>query len=98
MEMSMKEIKDSYCNAKNKKKQIEILADLNCCTKKEIERIIQKIGNDTTGSDIINNLYKEMERLDREIHEREIEYKKIVIALEVLSKTNNKKGAENPVW
>ena len=40
MEMSVGEIKRSYDQAKNKKAQIGILADLNCCDRSEIEKII----------------------------------------------------------
>ena len=40
MEMSVGEIKRSYDQAKNKRRQIDILADLNCCDRSEIEKII----------------------------------------------------------
>lgn len=40
MEMSVGEIKRSFDQAKDKKRQIGILADLNCCDRSEIEKII----------------------------------------------------------
>lgn len=40
MEMSVGEIKRSYDQSKNKERQIGILADLNCCDRSEIEKII----------------------------------------------------------
>lgn len=40
MEMSVGEIKRSYDQAKNKERQIAILAELNDCDRSEIEKII----------------------------------------------------------
>ena len=40
MEMSVGEIKRSYDQAKNKERQIGILAELNDCNRSEIEKII----------------------------------------------------------
>ena len=40
MEMSVGEIKRSYDQAKNKRRQIDILAELNDCDRYEIEKII----------------------------------------------------------
>ena len=40
MEMSVGEIKRSYDQAKNKERQIGILAELNDCDRSEIEKII----------------------------------------------------------
>ena len=40
MEMSVGEIKRSYDQAKNKRRQIDILAELNDCDRSEIEKII----------------------------------------------------------
>lgn len=38
--MTPYEIRQNYKEAKSKKKQIKILADLNVCTKEEIKRIL----------------------------------------------------------
>lgn len=86
MEMGNEEIKSSYRNAKHPKKQIGILADLNCCSREEIKKIVQEAEEDSPDNDIIYRLHNRLDILDREIREREVEYKKIVIALEVLSK------------
>lgn len=86
MEMGQEEIRINYRNAKYPKRQIGILAELNCCSREEIKKIIQETEKGSPDSDIINRLYNRLDLLDREIREREIEYKKIVIALEVLSK------------
>lgn len=86
MEMGNEEIKSSYRNAKHPKRQISILADLNCCSREEIEKIVQETDKGDPISDIMNHLYRRMDQLDSEIHEREIEYKKTVIAIETLSK------------
>lgn len=94
MEMGHEEIKISYRNAKQKKKQLGILADLNCCSREEIKKIVQE-AEDSPDNDIIHRLYNRLDFLDREIRERETEYKKIVIALEVLSKNRKEKKNEN---
>lgn len=41
MEMSIREICESYRLAKNRKEQIEVLADLNACDKKVIIAILK---------------------------------------------------------
>lgn len=46
MEMSEAEIRRNYCEAKDKRAQVQILADLNATTRDEIERILAK----TSGS------------------------------------------------
>lgn len=40
MQMTNEEIIKSYKEAKNKQKQIKILADLNCCRPMEIKKIV----------------------------------------------------------
>lgn len=40
MEMTEKEIKANYASAKNKARQIKILADLNCCRPVDIKKIL----------------------------------------------------------
>lgn len=40
MEMTEKEIKANYASAKNKARQIKILADLNCCRPVDIKKIV----------------------------------------------------------
>lgn len=44
MVMSDSEILRQYRDAKNKKAQVGILADLNCCTKKEISEKLASLG------------------------------------------------------
>ena len=46
MQMSELEITNSYKEAKNKKSQIGVLADLNCCSKEEIISVLKKSGID----------------------------------------------------
>ena len=100
MQMSVTEIKKNYNEAKNKNRQIGILADLNCCSKEEIEKIvavenaieqkvekivIASIGKDLSLNDVRNKLYVRMDELDSQIKLLEKEYRKIVITLEVLA-------------
>jgi len=44
MTMSVAEICKSYTEAKDKVKQREILAELNLCTRKEIDKILSENG------------------------------------------------------
>lgn len=44
MEMAVVEIVSSYKNAANRNKQIQILADLNACTKKDITELLEAAG------------------------------------------------------
>lgn len=44
MEMEGVEIVSSYKNAANRNKQIQILADLNACTKKDITELLEAAG------------------------------------------------------
>ncbi len=100
MQMSVTEIKKNYNEAKNKKRQIGILADLNCCSKEEIEKIVavesaikQKkektyvspVEKELSVNDVRNQLYSRMDELDLQIKTLEKEYRKIVITLEVLA-------------
>lgn len=49
MTMSNEEIAREYRTAGDKKKQIGILADLNCCTKQEIAQILTEQGEKVDG-------------------------------------------------
>lgn len=102
MYMSVGEIKKNYYEAKNKKRQIVILADLNCCSKEEIEKILgveKKRESKTSRNDLAteqkkevsienvkNKLFSRMDELDRQIKELENEYREIVVAIKVISK------------
>ena len=46
MQMTNGEIVASYRQAKNKKEQVKILAELNCCTQDEIKKILLEGGLD----------------------------------------------------
>ena len=101
MQMSVEEIKRNYNEAKNKNRQIGILADLNCCSKEEIEKIVavensieQKkdsapiVKKELSVNDAVNKLYVRMEELDSKIKTLEKEYRNIVITLGVLAELN----------
>lgn len=49
MEMNENEIVRSYRESKNKKQQIGILADMNCCEPEQIKEILKKNGVDLRG-------------------------------------------------
>ena len=100
MQMSVEEIKRNYNEAKNKNRQIGILADLNCCSKEEIEKIVavedaieQKVEKTSVSpvekelsvNDVRNQLYERMDELDLQIKTLEKEYRNIVITLGVLA-------------
>lgn len=92
MEMSHGEIVLSYKRAQNRRTQIGILADLNECSKKEIENILMAAGEELPKGRtkkavekqkeipeaISKILMNRIEELDTIIHEAEKEYKEIV--------------------
>lgn len=91
MEMSNDEIIRNYRAAKNKKLQIGILADLNCCDKQTIKDIIAHEEMRTTGEKavdldrVVKVLYKELDGLELQIRPLECRYKKVVNAIDALS-------------
>lgn len=78
--MTEREICLSYREAKDKKKQIPILADLSELSKPEIIGILLRNGESVAKQDI-ERLYKRLDTLDAQITEREKEYRAIVKAL-----------------
>lgn len=70
----------SYREAKDKRKQIPILADLAQMSKPEIIGILLRNGESVAKQDI-EQLYKRLDALDAQIAEREREYRAIVKAL-----------------
>lgn len=91
MQMTIWEIQNSYRTAKNKEKQIGILAELNDCSIKDIKKIldidkkpVEEKPKEIAGEDIISKLFERLEVLDKEIKDKEEEYRKISIAIEVL--------------
>ena len=78
--MTEREICLSYREAKDKKKQIPILADLSELSKPEIIGILLRNGESVAKQDI-ERLYKRLDTLDAQIAEREREYRAIVKAL-----------------
>ena len=86
MEMKPEEIKRSYFAAKQKTKQISILADLNGCDEESIRQIIFGQKKDekhaiAPAQQISPAVYKaielRMEVLSGEIRQREVEYKEL---------------------
>lgn len=85
MQMSVAEIKRVYSQAKHKKKQVSILADLNGCSLKEILEIVHIENPKETEiqkeewipEPEQKALIDRLEELDREIRKLEIEYEKV---------------------
>lgn len=78
--MTEGEICSMYRNAKNRSKQLLILAELTGKNKAEIIAILLKNGEEVAERDI-NQLYKRLDTLEAQIAEREREYKAIARAL-----------------
>ena len=78
--MTEREICLSYREAKDKRKQIPILADLSEKSKPEIIGILLRNGENVMKQDI-EQLYTRLDTLDAQIAEREREYRAIVKAL-----------------
>lgn len=79
MVMSENEIKRDYNAAKDKEAQIGILADLNLCSKEEIKRIVEGKG------ELLQSLFEELDQVEAEAKRLEEWYKKLAIAIEVIS-------------
>lgn len=99
MYMTGSEIYRDYRQARHKSRQIGILADLNRCSKGEIEAVIAKYEKQNevttpveaptpeqaeTGY-VLSRLYEELDQLNAEIRRLEEQYKETTIAIKVLS-------------
>lgn len=92
--MTESEIIRNYQQAKDKKKQIGILADLNLCDKATIEKIVgihkepakKKSDKKPDLNEVIKNLYEEMEAVDKHIKELEERYTYLKAAIDAVSK------------
>lgn len=86
MTMDKGEIVREYKYAKNQRKMISILADLNCCSKDEIREILglkvnQKRKQRSKAKLIdeeIKSLYERLDELDKQIIPLEDEYRRTV--------------------
>ncbi len=95
MQMSDEEIRRSYGSAKNKNKQIGILAELNNCSKNNIKRILgideaveevlETEPQEPTKSELLTMLFTKLDALDNQIKTLEKEYKDVHTAIEVVS-------------
>ena len=87
MQMTDSEIIRNYNQAKDKKLQVGILADLNCCSKDKIEQILGIAKKPQEKSDnIMDMLFAKLDAIDCQIKDLEEEYRKVGIAIEVLGK------------
>lgn len=98
MQMTDEEIRRNYASAKNKKTQLGILADLNCCEKDEIKRIVEHVPKHEVKQDTVSHLqetqgsvriiqeilFKKLDELDKQIKTLEVEYRNMLIAIEVI--------------
>lgn len=86
MEMGIGEIRRQYKYAKNKKKCISILAELNCCSKDDIKAILGltenknvKVANKVKLNDNdVKSLYERLDELNAMIKTLEDEYEQTV--------------------
>lgn len=101
MEMTHEEIQRNYREAKNKNRQIGILAELNDCSRSEIEDILGidekpaelyrvEMPAELTRGEIMDMLFSKMDALEQEIKKLEEEYRNISITIEVLGKIGGK--------
>lgn len=87
--MTEREICIMYREAKNQKNQLQILAELNGTSRYEVIRILIKNGEKLL-PDVIGQLYKRLNALEKQISEREGEYREIVRALNGSEKIGGK--------
>ena len=78
--MKDNEICNMYRWSKNKKEQIQILSDLTCMEPLKIIRILVK-NKEKLPKSILSKLYKQLDILNRQIVEKEKQYREIVQAL-----------------
>ena len=86
--MTEAEICREYREAKNRKIQIGILADLNVCEKEEILKILIMNGQDVTpagpkkpgkeGDKVLEMMFTILDEVDEKVKEAEKQYKNIV--------------------
>lgn len=95
MVMSREEILRDYKSAKNRRRQVQILAELNCCSRAEIERILGLEKTDDAAAPAAGAeteegcpfeawLHGRLDSLDAEIRALEEKYRKYAAAIEVL--------------
>lgn len=102
MQMTVGEIKRSYDQARNKTRQIGILADLNNCDREKIEKILgveskrrqknEEPIKEYSLSETMDMLYLHLEDIEEQIKSLEEEYRKLTIAIEVLGKVRTDYG------
>ena len=104
MQMTVGEIKRSYDHAKDKNRQVRILADLNCCTEDQILTILDVETNrnrepeqKSSGADVaVQVLYGILDELESEIRNLEEEYRSVKTAIDVLMNRKENHGKETP--
>jgi predicted patatin/cPLA2 family phospholipase len=69
-----------YREAKNRNAQLQIMAELNNVSRNEIIMILVRNG-EKLSSRVIEQLFRRLDTLDAQIHEREKEYREIVKVL-----------------
>lgn len=105
MQMTDGEIRRNYKEAKNKQRQIKILAELNGCSQDEIRKVLfPKENNSSTSSvevseevnsgDIMNLLFARLDELEDQIKPLEEEYRRVKIAIDVIQKVRTEHGKD----
>lgn len=79
--MTEREICRSYRNAANQNAQIQILTELTERKRMDIIMVLARNG-EKLPKKCIDRLFKRLDELDAQIHERETEYKEIVKAIQ----------------
>lgn len=107
MVMSREEILRDYKSAKNRRRQVQILADLNCCSRAEIERILglEKPDGAAPAAGIETEerspfeawLHGRLDSMDAEIKALEEKYRKYANAIEVLGEYSEERGGSDGI-
>lgn len=92
--MTESEIISAYSRAKDKRKQVDILADLSGLQKSEILRIVhdhekapvkEQPQEQDWKEQLLTQLYGRLDELEKEIRRKEVCYKEIATAIKVIS-------------
>lgn len=95
--MTEAEICREYREAKNQRAQVEILADLNLCSKNEILKVLMVNGQDVTpagprkpgsgGDKILDLMYSTLDEIEAEIRNQERKYLMVVESMKLYGRS-----------
>ena len=99
-DIDQNEVYQAYKNAKNKARQIDILAELNDCSVDDIVVILAgqinrpSIVEKPKQPDFMEILSRQLDELDKDIRGLEVKYKEVTTAMKVLAEIDSMSHVE----